>query len=150
MNKLVAYFSAEFGKTEEVAKDLAENKCADLFEIKPVKPYSKSDLNYKNPLARCNREKLTNKDVPIADNITNWDSYETVYLGFPIWYFGAPNVIKSFCKSYDWSSKKVYIFATSGSSGIGKSGEKLEKHMVGATILDAKRVVGIEDLADWE
>lgn len=150
MNKLVVYFSAEFGKTEKIAKDLAENKNADLFEIKPTKPYSKSELNYKNPLARCNREKLTNKDVPIADNVANWDSYETVYLGFPIWYFGAPNVINTFCKAYDWSGKKVYVFATSGSTGIGKTSEKLEKHMNGATIVDAKRVEGIEELADWE
>ena len=101
MKSLVAYFSAEAGTTRKVAEDLAGMVDADLWEIKPMTPYTPADLKWTNPLARCNREKIGKKDVPIEGTVENWDSYTIVYLGFPIWYFGAPNVIQSFCKGYD-------------------------------------------------
>lgn len=84
MNKeLVAYFSAS-GVTAGVAKRLASAVGADIFEIKPEKPYTDSDLRWTNPLARCNREKIGRKDVPITDTISNIAMYDTLYLGFPI------------------------------------------------------------------
>lgn len=150
MSKLVVFFSAEARKTAKVASDLAEKIGADIFEIEPVIPYTKADLKYINPFARCNREKLGKKDVPITDKVSNWDSYDTVYLGFPIWYYSAPNIINTFCKDYDWSGKKVYIFVTSGSSGLGKTKQRLKPFMKGADIIDAKRVVSIEELTNWE
>ena len=149
MSKLVAYFSAEAGRTAKAAKALAQKTGADLFEIRPEKPYSPSDLMYMNPLARCNREKLGKKDVPVAEKVKDWDSYDTIYLGFPIWYYGAPNVIQTFCKGYDWTGKQVYLFATSGGSGIGKTQEKLEPYMKGATIKDARRIGSMEELKSW-
>ena len=149
MSKLVAYFSAEAGRTAKAAKALAQKTGADLFEIRPEKPYSPSDLMYMNPLARCNREKLGKKDVPVAEKVKDWDSYDTIYLGFPIWYYGAPNVIQTFCKGYDWTGKQVYLFATSGGSGIGKTQEKLEPYMKGAMIKDARRIGSMEELKSW-
>ena len=149
MSKLVAYFSAEAGRTAKAAKALAQKTGADLFESRPEKPYSPSDLMYMNPLARCNREKIGKKDVPVAEKVKDWDSYDTIYLGFPIWYYGAPNVIQTFCKGYDWTGKQVYLFATSGGSGIGKTQEKLEPYMKGAMIKDARRIGSMEELKSW-
>ena len=140
MSTLVAYFSAEAGTTAKVAKDLAKKIGADLFEIKPETPYSKADLRYINPLARCNREKFGNKDVPVAGRIENLSQYDTVYIGFPIWYGAAPNVVNTFCKGYDWKGITIHAFATSGGSGIGKTAEKLEPYVKGAVSVDAKLV----------
>ena len=146
---LVAYFSAEAGRTRSIAESLSRKVEAALFEIIPDPPYTAADLRYTNPLARCNREKIGRKDVPVKGKVDNWESFDTVYLGFPIWYYGAPNVVNTFCKGYDWSGKKVYIFATSGGSGIGKTGEKLAPYLKGAKIIDAKRVDSVGELTDW-
>ena len=143
---LVAYFSAEAGRTRSIAESLSRKV---EFEIIPDPPYTAADLRYTNPLARCNREKIGRKDVPVKGKVDNWESFDTVYLGFPIWYYGAPNVVNTFCKGYDWSGKKVYIFATSGGSGIGKTGEKLAPYLKGAKIIDAKRVDSVGELTDW-
>ena len=136
--KLVAYFSAS-GVTAKLAKKLAEAIDADLFEIKPVEPYSEADQNWKNPLARCNKEKIGKKDVPVSGSVENMDEYDTVYLGFPIWYWAAPNVVNTFIKQYDFSHKKVVLFATSGGSDMGKTAEKLQPFLGSeAEIVDAK------------
>ena len=130
MKTLVVFFSAE-GTTAKVAKKLAEIKSADLFEIVPEQPYSEADLRWINPLARCNKEKLGKKDVPVTGKVQNFAEYDNIYIGFPIWYGSAPNVVNTFCKAYDWSGKKVYAFATSGGSGIGKTAEKLRPYLSG-------------------
>lgn len=139
MKTLVAYFSAE-GTTAKVAKDLASKLDADLFKIRPERPYSEADLKWTNPVARCNREKFGKKDVPVSGAIDNFADYDTVYLGFPIWYGCAPNVVNTFCKGYDWTGKTIHAFATSGGSGIGKTAEKLQPYVKGAKGLDAKLV----------
>ena len=146
---IVIYFSAEQGKTRRIAETLAGKLSADLFEITPETPYSEADLKWTNPLARCNREKIGRKDVPVRGTVSDWKDYDTVYLGFPIWYYGAPNIVNSFCKAYDWSRKRVYVFATSGSSGIGKTAEKLSPCLKGGKIMDAKRVTSAGELAGW-
>lgn len=148
MKALVAYFSAS-GVTAKVAKAVAEAAGADLYEIKPVQPYSDADLNWKNPLARCNREKLGRKDVPVAGRVENMAEYDTLYIGFPIWYACAPNVVNTFLKGYDLSGKKLYVFATSGGSGIGKSGEKLKPYAPGSEIVDARLLRSPEEARDW-
>ena len=148
MAKLVAFFSAE-GRTAKVARALSKLTKAELFEVKPEVPYSASDINWKNPLSRCNKEKIGKKDVPLAEKLESIDTFDTIFIGFPIWYYGAPNVVETFCKGYDWTGKKVYIFATSGGSGIGKTAQKLEKYIKGGSIADARRVTGVEELADW-
>ena len=138
-NSIIIYFSAE-GTTKRVAEKLAEHIGADLFEIVPEQPYTAADLKWTNPLARCNREKFGKKDVPVSSRIADFDQYDEVSIGFPIWYGAAPNVVYTFCKGYDWSGKKVRIFATSGGSGIGKTAEKLQPYIKGAKITGAEIV----------
>ena len=145
MKTLVAYFSAQ-GTTAALAKALAEKVGADLFEIKPVTPYTAADIRWTNPLARCNREKIGKKDVPVAGTVADWESYDLVYLGFPIWYYGAPNVVNTFCQSYSWEGKQAVLFATSGGSDIGRTAEKLQPYMSGAKILKARVLKGAEEL----
>ena len=106
---LVAYFSAESGSTKALAETLAMVTGADKFEIVPAKPYSKADLNYSNPLARCNREQIAKKDVPIAGTVVNMADYDTVLIGFPIWYYNAPMIIKTFVQQYDLAGKKIAL-----------------------------------------
>lgn len=148
MATLVVYFSAE-GNTRRVATTAANLLGADHFEIKPVKPYTKGDINWMNPLSRCNREKIGNKDVPVEGKVDNFDTYDTVVLGFPIWYGTAPNVVNTFCKGYDWAGKKLYLFATSGGSGMGKTAEKLAPYVPGAEIVSDKLIAGRGDLESW-
>ena len=128
---LVAYFSVQ-GTTKRVAKQLAEHLGADLFEIIPLHPYTDADIRYTNPLARCNKEKLGKKDVPIAGKVENF----------------APNIVNTFCKEYEWSGKRVYAFATSGGSGIGKTAEKLKPYLRGAVSVAADLVTSAESLYD--
>ena len=146
MKTIVICFSAEQGKTRKIAEALSRGIGADLFEIRPEQPYTPAELRWINPFARCNTEKRKKADVPVVGKVENWDEYDTVYLGFPIWYYAAPNVVFTFCKGYDWSGKTVHIFATSGSSGIGKTAEKLEPYVKGAVIADAKRVTSAEEI----
>ena len=148
MKALVAYFSAS-GVTAKVAQAVAEAAGADLFEIKPEKPYSDADLNYMNPLSRCNREKLGKKDVPVAGKVANMAKYDTLYVGFPIWYGCAPNVVNTFLKGYDLSGKKIHAFATSGGSGIGKTAEKLKPCTSGAEIVEAKLLRSADEAKAW-
>ena len=144
MKALVAYFSAESGRPANAAKSLAAAIGADLFEIKPEKPYTSSDLNYMNPLARCNREHIAKKQVSVSGKVENFAEYDTVLIGFPIWYGCAPNVVNTFCKEYDFTGKKVAAFATSGGSGIGKTAEKLKPYVSGADVIDAKLMNGVD------
>ena len=135
--------------TARLAKNAAQALEADLYEIKPVKPYSPADLNWKNPLARCNREFFAKKGVPTAGRIENFADYDRVLIGFPIWYGYAPLVVSSFCKGYDLTGKTVAAFATSGGSGIGKTAEKLRPFISGGELLNAKLVHGGAELAAW-
>ena len=139
MSTLVTFFSAE-GTTAKVAKEFAEKIGADLFEIVPEKPYTAADIRWTNPLARCNREQMASKDVPVVGKIENFSQYDTVYIGFPIWYGQAPRVVYTFCKGYNWAGKNVKAFATSGGSGIGKTAEKLTPYVEGAGSVTAQLV----------
>ncbi len=150
MKTLVAYFSAS-GYTASLAKRMAQAAKADLFEIKPVEPYTDADLKWTNPLARCNREKIGKKNVPIAERVENFDEYDMILIGFPIWYYAAPNIIETFVKSYDFTGKKVALFATSGGSDITKAPAKLRPLMKGE-IADAKLFspdAGFAELNVW-
>lgn len=150
MKILTAFFSAG-GVTAGLAKNMADAAGADLFEIRPVEPYTEADIKWTNPLARCNKEKIGKKDVPIDGRVEKWDEYDLVLIGFPIWYYAAPNIIETFVKSYDFSGKKVGLFATSGGSDIGKTPDKLRPicngEIVGAKLFrpDASK----ETLASW-
>lgn len=150
--KLAAYFSAS-GVTKKLAENLAKVIEADIFEIVPQKPYTEADLKWTNPLARCNKEKIGKKEVPVKGKVDNMAEYDTIFLGFPIWYWGAPNVVNTFVKEYDLGGKKIVIFATSGGSDIGKTADKLRPYLGdGAQIVDAKVLNGEqspEHLRKW-
>lgn len=136
---LVAYFSAG-GVTAKVAERLAAAVQADLFEIRPVEPYTEKDLKWTNPLARCNREKLGKKDVPVGGRVENMSDYDLVFVGFPIWYYSAPNIIVTFLKSYDFTGKKLALFATSGGSDISRTAEKLRPLIPGELNIVASKL----------
>ena len=119
--KLVAYFSAS-GTTAKVAKTLAEAAGADLYEIKPAVPYTKADLNWMDKKARSTVEMNDRAFRPaIADRNARVEEYDTVFVGFPIWWYVAPTIINTFLESYDFSNKTVILFATSGGSGFGQA-----------------------------
>ncbi len=148
MSTLVTYFSAE-GTTAKVAREFADMIDTDVFEIVPVEPYTAADLKWINPVARCNKEQLASADVPVSGTIEDFDKYDTVYIGFPIWYAGAPRVVYTFCKNYDWTGKKVHAFATSGGSGIGKTAEKLKTYVNDVESIDAKLVHSADEIKNW-
>lgn len=116
--QLVAYFSAS-GVTALAAKKLAEAAKADLYEIRPEIPYTKDDLNWMNKKSRSSVEMGDRNIRPkLADHQAGIENYDTVFVGFPIWWYTAPTIINTFLESYDFSGKKVVLFATSGGSGF--------------------------------
>ena len=123
--KLVAYFSAS-GITKAVAERLAKAANADLFEIKPAVPYTRADLDWKNKKSRSSVEMGGQDSRPeIAEQLANMENYDTVFIGFPIWWYVAPTIINTFIESYNFSGKTIIPFATSGGSGMGKTVEIL-------------------------
>ncbi len=124
--KLVAYFSAS-GVTKRAAERLAKAAGADLFEIKPAVPYSQADLDWTNKKSRSSVEMGNPDSRPeIAERMENMEEYDTVFLGFPIWWYVAPTIIDTFLESYDFSGKTIVPFATSGGSGFGRTAEILK------------------------
>ena len=124
---LVVYYSAS-GNTERVAKDIAEAAGADLFEIVPTEVYTSDDLDWTNPDSRVSREHDDEslRDVPLTTTeVPDWDSYDTVFIGYPIWWGIAAWPVDTFVKSNDFTGKTVIPFATSSSSGMGQSGSLL-------------------------
>ena len=124
---LVVYYSAS-GNTERVAKDIAEAAGADLFEIVPTEVYTSEDLNWTNPDSRVSREHDDEslRDVPLTTTeVPDWDSYDSVFIGYPIWWGIAAWPVDTFVKNNDFTGKTVIPFATSSSSGMGQSGSLL-------------------------
>ncbi len=125
--KLVAYFSAS-GTTKNVAERLAKAADADLFEIRPVTPYTDADLNWRDAESRSTKEKNDRSIRPeIAEKLSDVSGYDTIFIGFPIWWYTAPNIISTFLEQYDFSGKTMIPFATSGGSGMDSVTEDLEK-----------------------
>lgn len=124
---LVVYYSAS-GNTERVAKDIAEAAGADLFEIVPTEVYTSDDLDWTNPDSRVSREHDDEslREVPLTTTeVPDWDSYDTVFIGYPIWWGIAAWPVDTFVKNNDFTGKTVIPFATSSSSGMGQSGSLL-------------------------
>ena len=126
---LVAYFSASPEHiTAKVAKTLAEATDADLFEIVPEQIYSVEDLDWRDKQSRSTIEMQDSTARPaVASKVENMAQYNTIYVGFPIWWYTAPRIINTFLEQYDLTGKTIIPFATSGGSGMGKSGEDLKK-----------------------
>ncbi len=138
MKKLVVYFSVEYKNTEKIAKAVAKELNADIFEIIPEVPYTKDDINYMKLTSRCNKEWVKKADIPIKETVSNIQDYDEIYVGFPIWYGCAPLVVSSFLKAHDLKGKKLYVFATSGGSKIGKTAQKLAPFIEGAELVEAR------------
>jgi flavodoxin len=151
-NTLVAYFSAS-GVTKGVAEKVAKAANADLFEIQPKTPYTKKDLSWINPLSRSSKEmKDPNSRVEIVGTVAEMEQYDTVYIGFPIWWYVAPHIINSFLEQYDFSGKTIHVFATSGSSGMGNTVAELKPSAPGAIFGKAQRMAGRvsqEEVDQW-
>ncbi|MBQ2039713.1 MAG: NAD(P)H-dependent oxidoreductase [Thermoguttaceae bacterium] len=144
--KLVAYFSAS-GVTAKTAKKLAEAAGADLYEIKPAVPYTSADLNWSNKQSRSSVEMGDRSSRPaIADSDANIAAYDVVYVGFPIWWYVAPTIVNTFLESYDFTGKKIVLFATSGGSGFGKAAQGLQPSAPKATIVEGKVNPSANDL----
>ncbi|MBO7131902.1 flavodoxin [Candidatus Saccharibacteria bacterium] len=123
MKTLVCYFSAE-GHTKKIAEEIAKNLEANIYEIEPEKPYTKEDLDWTNSDSRASKEndnpELRNIELKNLD-IPNWDEYERIIIGYPIWWGIAAWPVNSFVKSKDWTNKTVLPFCVSHSSGLGDS-----------------------------
>ena len=149
---LVAYFSAS-GVTAKLAARLADGIGADLFEIVPEIPYSKADLNWMNKKSRSSVEMNDRNCRPaISSVVDNMAQYDVVFVGFPVWWYREPSIIDTFMEAYDFSGKTIVPFATSGTSGIGDSGENMQKLAKGANVLTGKRFknnVSVEELKGW-
>lgn len=125
--KLVAYFSAS-GVTESAARQLAAVTGADLHEIAPAQPYTSADLNWMNKKSRSTVEMNDPNSRPaLAEEHTDLTAYETVYIGFPIWWGVAPHAVNTFIENNDLTGKTVVIFATSGGSGLNPAVRDLQK-----------------------
>lgn len=150
--KLVAYFSAS-GVTAKAAKILASALDADLYEIRPETPYTKADLNWTD---KSSRSSVEMKDPASRPAIARYDAkiqdYDTIFVGFPIWWYVAPTIINTFLESYDFSGKTVVPFATSGGKGMGQTNEKLRPSCPDAKLLPGKLLNGRiseQELKKW-
>lgn len=150
--KLVAYFSAT-GVTAKVAELLSDAIGADLYSIEPEVPYTKADLDWTDKTSRSTVEMNNPTSRPsVREERDNMSDYDTIFLGFPIWWYVAPTIINTFLESYDLSGKTIIPFATSGGSGMGKTNEKLLPSCTGATLLEGRVFssdVSAKELADW-
>lgn len=150
--KLVAYFSAS-GVTAKLAESLSEAIGADLYEIEPKIPYTKADLDWMDKQSRSTIEMNDPSSRPaIKGERDNMDDYDTVFVGFPIWWYVAPTIINTFLESYNLTGKTIIPFATSGGSGMGKTNEKLQLSCPGARLLEGKVLkanTSKADLAAW-
>ena len=149
---LVSYFSAS-GVTKKVANNLALFLQADLFEIEPVQKYSDADLDWNNPTSRSSLEMKDLASRPqIVKKISNLEEYNTIFIGFPIWWGVAPRIINTFIEENDLHSKDIYIFATSGGSGVTTSFEDLKSkypklHFISAKLLTVYQLD--EEIKSW-
>lgn len=140
--KLVTYFSAS-GVTAKAAKTLAEAAGADLYEIKPKAAYTSADLDWMNKKSRSSMEMNDPSSRPeLADTAAGVEEYDVIFVGFPIWWYTAPAIIKTFLEAYDFSGKIIVPFATSGGSGLGKTAETFQEVVPNASVRSGKLLNG--------
>lgn len=149
--KLVAYFSAS-GVTKKVAEMISEVSEYELYEIKPKQAYTKADLNWMDKNSRSSvemkdkkfRPEIITKDIEMSD-------YDEIILGFPIWWYVAPAIINTFLEAYDFSGKKIILFATSGGSGFGNTVSELKPSAPNADIVEGKLLnnANKQEIENW-
>ena len=138
-NVLMAYFSAT-GTTAKVAKKIGAVTGGDMFAIQPVTAYTPADLDWNDAGSRSSRE-MQDKAFrpPIAGKVPHMDQYDTIYVGFPIWWYVAPTIINTFLEAYHLQGKTIIPFATSGGSGMGSTNAGLQPSCSGAQLKAGKR-----------
>ena len=140
MNTLVAYFSAT-GTTAGCADTIAKTLGADLYEIKPSTPYSSADLDWTNRKSRSSVEMNDPNSRPeISAPIDSIGKYDTIFIGFPVWWYVEPHIIDTFLESYDFSGKRIIPFCTSGGSGIDKAVKSIKRIAGNAEVENGGRV----------
>ncbi len=145
---LIAYFSAS-GVTARTAKQIADASGADLYEIRPEQPYTSADLDWMDKKSRSTLEMNDPSCRPaIAEPVQNMAQYDTVLIGFPIWWYVEPRIVDTFLESYDFSGKTLIPFATSGGSGIEKAEKSLREHCPDASWKNGSRLCG-SDAVNW-
>lgn len=149
-NKLVAYFSCS-GVTKRVAEAIARETGADLFEIRPEVPYTGADLDWTDPKSRTTKEKEDRSIRPATVGDIDVSGYDTVYVGFPIWWYDAPNIVYGFLESHEFSGKSMGAFATSGGSGMGSIDSNLARACPGAKWGKGKRFTSASagEVSSW-
>lgn len=149
---LVVYFSAT-GNTKSIAESIADGLSADIYEIVPKEPYTDADLDYNDDNSRSTLEMNDSSARPeISGTIENFEQYDTIFLGYPIWWGDAPRIMDTFVESYDFTGKTVVPFCTSGGSGIGSSADTLEKLAGTGNWMDGQRFSAGEsakEVQDW-
>ena len=149
---LIAYFSTG-GNTRRAAKALATAAGADLYEIKPVQPYSHADLNWMDKKSRSTIEMNDPSSRPeIVGPLPDVSGYDTILLGFPVWWYTCPAIIRTFLEGLDLHGKKLVPFATSGGSDLGDTAEHLKEYAPGAEVLPGRMMNGRinpDDLKAW-
>lgn len=155
MNKktLVVYFSAT-GNTKKVANNLAKAIGSDIYEIKPLKPYSNADLDWRNQNSRSSVEMQNHNSRPeIVNDKLSVSDYDTIFVGFPIWWYIAPTIVNSFLEKHDFSGKTIVLFATSGGSGFGNTAENLKPSVSDSAKIIQGRVfspyITVDELKKW-
>ena len=151
--KLVAYFSAS-GVTKKAAELLAKAAGADIYEIAPKVPYTSADLNWMDKQSRSSVEMRDTSSRPeIVGTDAHIEKYDTIFLGFPIWWYIAPTIINTFLESYDFSGKTIILFATSGGSRFGKAVDGLRGSVAPNTIIKEGKTLNGRlsetDLKNW-
>lgn len=150
--KLVAYFSAS-GVTAKLAETLAGAVDADIFEIRPEQPYTSADLNWQDKNSRSSVEMRDKTFRPaVAETLENMADYDTIYVGFPIWWYVAPTIINTFLEQYDMTGKTIVPFATSGGSGMGNTNAELASSCKGAVLKEGRKFpanAGKDELKAW-
>lgn len=147
---LVAYFSAS-GVTGSVARTLSDTLKAGLYEIAPAVLYTDADLDWRNANSRSSLEMKDKSSRPeIVDEPVNIADYDTVLVGFPIWWYVAPTIVNTFLEKHDFSGKKIVLFATSGGSGFGNTVEGLKNSVPGVAIEEGLLQRGGQDMDAWK
>ena len=149
--RLVAYFSAS-GTTKKVAEIIADCAKADLYEITPKVSYTKADLDWMDKKSRSSIEMNDKKFRPeVVDKEIDINAYDEIILGFPIWWYVAPTIINSFLEQYNFSGKKIILFATSGGSGFGNTARELQTSAPDSVITEGKIFNNVtkQEVAEW-
>ena len=149
---LVVYFSAS-GVTADIASKIAKATGSDIYEIEPTVPYSNADLNW---MDKNSRSSVEMRDKSFRPEIKNTDAhienYDVIYLGFPIWWYVAPTIVNTFLEKYDFSGKKIILFATSGGSGFGKTVDNLKGSVSTSTEIVEGKILNntsFEEIENW-